>query len=254
MTLAEPGARCPSCGYLLASAPGPVFQNSIRPKRARPEGAPKNALPTVLAGAGMLAILVTASAAFWQLRKHDDARPAPPAPAASASAAPAPSGPPALDPNALFVQAKSKALAWHEDATLVEIDLAPVVDGKLDPSASLEFVFGKPVGKRIGPGTSVQSGLFVVSADANGLRSAERPGTNASAVAEPNCIFEDVLEKTAKSGLSTHDRLHLRYAQSQKNGRGLWFVSRDGEAEARRTLDGANCAIIVASTAPAAKK
>jgi hypothetical protein len=201
----------------------------------------------------MLAILVTATAAFWQLRRHDDASLAPPVVAAS-SAAPAQSSVPALDPSALFVQAKSKALAWHEDATLVEIDLAPVVDGKLDPSASLEFVFGKPVGKRIGPGTSVQSGLFVVTADANGLRSAERPGSNASAVAEPNCIFEEVLEKTAKSGLSTHDRLRLRYAQSQKNGRGLWFVSRDGEAEARRTLDGANCAIIVGSTAPAAKK
>jgi hypothetical protein len=145
-------------------------------------------------------------------------------------------------------------LAWHEDATLVQIDLAPVVDGKLDPGATLEFVFGKPVGKRIGPGVSVQSGLFVVTADASGLRSGERPGANASAVAEPNCIFEDVLEKTAKSGLSTRDRLRLRYAQSQKNGRGLWFVSRDGEAEARRTLDGANCAIIVTSGAPAAKK
>jgi len=254
VTLAVPGARCPSCGFLLASAPGPVFQNSIRPKRARPEGNPKTALPTVLTGVGMLAILVTATAAFWQLRKRDDASLAPPLASASSSAAPTASGVPVLDPSATFARAKSKALAWHEDATLVEIDLAPVVDGKLDPSANLEFVFGKPVGKRIGPGTSVQSGLFVVTADANGLRTGERPGTNASAVAEPNCIVEDVLEKAAKSGLSMHDRLHLRYAQSQKNGRGLWFVSRDGEAEARRTLDGANCAIIVGSTAPAGKK
>jgi hypothetical protein len=254
VTLAVPEARCPSCGFLLASAPGPVFQNSVRPKRARPEGSPKTALPSVLAGAGLLAILVTATAAFWQLRKHDSASQAQPAPAASSSATPAPSSPPALDPSALFTQAKSKALAWHEDATLVQIDLAPVVDGKLDPGATLEFVFGKPAGKRIGPGTSVQSGLFVVTADASGLRSSERPGANASAVAEPNCIFEEVLEKTEKSGLSTHDRLRLRYAQSQKNGRGLWFVSRDGEAEARRTLDGANCAIIVTSSAAAAKK
>jgi hypothetical protein len=207
-----------------------------------------------LAGVGILAILVTATAAFWQLRKRDDASLAPPLASASSSAAPAASSAPLLDPSALFAQAKARALSWHEDATLVEIDLAPVVDGKLDPSASVEFVFGKPVGKRIGPGTSVQSGLFVVTADANGLRTGERPGTNASAVAEPNCIFEDVLEKTAKSGLSMHDRLRLRYAQSQKNDRGLWFVSRDGEAEARRTLDGANCAIIVASTLPAAKK
>jgi hypothetical protein len=231
-----------------------VFQNSIRPKRARPEGSPKTALPSVLAGAGVLAILVTATAAFWQLRKHDDASQAQPVAAASSSAAPAASSAPAFDPSALLAQAKSKALAWHEDATLVQIDLAPVVDGKLDPGATLEFVFGKPVGKRIGPGASVQSGLFVVTADAHGLRSGERPGANASAVAEPNCIFEDVLEKTAKSGLSTHDPLRLRYAQSQKNGRGLWFVSRDGEAEARRTLDGANCAIIVTSSARAAKK
>jgi len=222
--------------------------------RARPEGRAQTALPLWLTAAGALAILVCATAAFWQLRQRDAGASAQLAAPPSAPVRPIPSGRPALDPSALFAQAKSKAVAWHEDATLVEVDVAPIIDGKVDPSATVEFVFGKPMGKRIGPGTSVQSGLFVVTADSQGLRSSERPGSNASAVAEPNCIFEDALEKSSKSGLSTHDRLRLRYAQSQKNGRGLWFVSRDGEAEPLRTLDGANCAIIVASSASLSKK
>jgi hypothetical protein len=231
-----------------------VFHNSIRPRRERPAARASTSLPIWLTAAGAVAILVSATIAFWQLRKRDEASVAEPVAAASTSASAAPSSSAMLDPSSLFAQAKSRALAWHEDATLVELDLAPVLDGKVDPSATLELVFGKPMGKRIGPGASVQSGLFVVTADSQGLRSGERPGSNASAVAEPNCIFEDVVDKVAKSGLSTHDRLRFRYAQSQKNGRGLWFVSRDGEAEPLRTLDGANCAIIVASTPPAMKK
>ena len=254
VTLAVPGTRCPSCGFLLASAPGPVFQNSIRPKRARPIGGPGTTVPTLLAGA-VLAIFVLATCAFWLMRKRDDAaRREAPSASASVVAAPVASNAPALDPNALFAQAKTLALGWHVDATLVEMDFAPVLDGRLDPSATLEFVFGRPVGKHLGPGSPVQSGLFVVTADAQGVRSAERPGANATAVAEPNCIFEDVAQKSAQSGLSTRDRLRFRYAQSQKNERGLWFVSRDGEAEPQRTLDGSNCAIIVSGAAPAAKK
>ena len=240
---------------MLASAPAPVFQNSIRPKRARPKISPQTALPTLLAGGGVVALIVLATFTYWLTRKHDDAgsREVPRA-SASSTAAPAPDQAPTLDANALFTQAKTLALGWHVDATLVQMDFAPVLDGKLDPSATLEFVFGRPLGKHLGPGSAVQNGLFVVTADAHGVRAAERPGTNAIAVAEPNCIFEDVLRKSAQSGLSMRDRLRFRYAESQKNERGLWFVSRDGEAEALRTLDGSSCAIIVGSSLPAGKK
>ncbi|MEO8904901.1 MAG: hypothetical protein ABI488_20925 [Polyangiaceae bacterium] len=189
------------------------------------------------------------------MRKRDDAASRElPSASASALAAPAASSAPALDSNALFAQAKTLALGWHVEATLVQMDFAPVLNGKLDPSATLEFVFGRPVGKRLGPGSPVQSGLFVVTANAHGVKAAERPGAHATAVAEPNCIFEDVVQTSAQSGLSVRDRLRFRYAQSQKNERGLWFVSRDGEAEPQRTLDGSNCAIIVSSAAPAPKK
>ncbi len=210
-------------------------------------------VPTLLAGGGVIAVIALATFAFWLMRKRDDAA-SQVAPSASVLAAPAASSAPALDPNTLFARAKTLASGWHVDATLVQMDLAPVLEGKLDPSASLEFVFGRPVGKRLGPGSPVQSGLFVVTADARGTHSSERPGSNATAVAEPNCIFEDVLKKSVQSGLSARDRLRFRYAQSQKNERGLWFVSRDGEAEPARTLDGSNCAIIVSSAAPATKK
>jgi hypothetical protein len=241
-------SRCPACGFLLASAPGPVYQNSLPPKRPRPVSGARSTLATTVAlsGVGVTAAIVVVG--FWLVRQRDNERAALPAASAvaSASAAPTPAAAPVvLEPTALFAQAKSAALAWHTDAALIDIDITPVTLGKVDPGGKLIFTFGKPAGRKLGPGTPVQGAGFVVTADASGVQGEERATSKAVSVAEPNCIFEDVLIKIDKTGISRGEKLHLHYGMSEKSARGVWRVSRAGESEILRTLDGANCAIIV---------
>jgi hypothetical protein len=237
--------RCPACGFLLASAPGPVYQNSLPPNRPRPGGATPSLLPAVVAVAGLAVTGAIAVIGFWLVRQRDDARAALPATSATLNTAPSSApAPVVLEPTTLFAKAKSAALAWQTDATLLEIDIAPVANGKVDPNGKLVFVFGKPSGQKLGPGTRVRATAFVVTADASGLQGDEHPAGKAVSVGEPNCIFEDVLAKVEKA-VPSGDKLHLHYAMSDNHARGVWRVSRVGDADALRTLDGANCAIIV---------
>ncbi|HEY4106679.1 MAG TPA: hypothetical protein VGM44_22415 [Polyangiaceae bacterium] len=240
--------RCPSCGFLLAAAPGPVYQNSLPPRRPRPPRSVRSNLPTVIAIAGVAVAFAIAVIGFGLMRQRDNERTVLQAASIAVSAPPAPKPAPpqiALEPTTLFAKAKSAALAWHNDAALISIDITPIVDGKVDPSGKLVFTFGKPAGKKIGPGMPLAPLGFVVTANANGIQADEHATNKAVAVAEPNCIFDDVLAKAENAGVSRGDRLHLRYTMSDKNARGVWRVSRDGEAEILRTLDGSNCAIIV---------
>jgi hypothetical protein len=244
--LAKHVPRCPACGFLLAAAPGPVY--SILPKRPRPPRSVRSSVPATVAIVGLGVTLAIVVVGFWLVHQRDAerARLAAAAVTASAPPAPAPTPPPVvLEPTTLFAKAKSAALAWHSDATLIAIDITPVLLGKVEPSGKLVFTFGKPAGKKLGPGTPVQTTGFVVSADASGVQGEEHPTGKAVSVAEPNCIFEDVLGKIEKAGVARSERLHLHYAMSDKHARGVWRVSRAGEAETLRTLDGANCAIIV---------
>jgi hypothetical protein len=223
-----------------------VYQNSLPPKRPRPAGGTRSTLPVVVAFAGLAVTVGIVIVGFWLVRERDNARAALPAATASVSApAPAPPPPVVLEPTTLFAKAKSAALAWHTDATLIEIDIAPVIGRKVDPSGKLVFKFGKPAGNKLGPGRPVQAIGFVVTADASGIQAVEHPAGKAVSAAEPNCIFEDVLGKVEKTGISSSEKLHLHYGMSDKQARGVWRVSRVGETEALRTLDGSNCAIIV---------
>jgi hypothetical protein len=205
-------------------------------------------LPIAVALVGLGATLALVVLGFWLVRRRDNERAALPEPSATASAlrpAASATAPVALEPTALFAKAKSAALAWHTDAALTEIDISPVNLGKVGPSGKLVFSFGKPAGKKLGPGSAVQTLGFVVTADESGLRGDEQPVGKVVSVAEPNCIFEDVLIKVGKAGVSASEALHLHYAMSEPPSRGVWRVSRAGGSEALRTLDGASCAIIV---------
>jgi hypothetical protein len=197
---------------------------------------------------GLGLALAIAVVGFGLMRQRDNERAAQPLASLSASAPPAPAPkPPALvlEPTTLFAKAKSAALAWHTDAALISIDIAPVVSGKVDSGGKLVFTFGKPAGRQLGPGMPLQAAGFVVTADASGIRGEEHATSKAVAVAEPNCIFDDVLAKAEKAGVSLSEKLHLHYAMSEKNALGVWRLTRSGETEALRTLDGATCAIIV---------
>jgi hypothetical protein len=241
--------RCPACGFLLASAPGPVYQNSLPPQRPRPAVGAQSSLPTAVMFVGFGVALAITVVGFLLVRQRDNQRAALPAPSsATLSAAPASSStPPAvvLEPTTLFAKAKAAALGWHADATLIAVDIAPVSAGKVDPSGKLGFTFGKPAGKKLGPGAPVQSTGFVVNADATGARADELQIGSTVSIAEPNCIFEDLVGKIEKLGIPSSEKLHLRYALSDKGTRGVWRVFRVGESQVRWTLDGANCAIIV---------
>ena len=247
MELTAHASRCQACGFLLASAPGPVYQNSLAPKRPRPHHGEQSTLPITVAlvGLGLTAAIVVVG--FWFLRQRGKERALPPV-ASAVSAPPVASTPPTaeLEPTALFAKAKSAALGWHTDAALVEIEIGPVTGGKLDPSGKLAFLFGKPAGRKLGPGTPVQALGFLVNADIHGLQGEEHSTGRAASAAEPNCIFEDVLSKLEKAGVSSAETLHFHYALSAKNARSVWRVSRDPQGrEPARVFDGANCAIIV---------
>jgi hypothetical protein len=197
---------------------------------------------------GLGVALAIAVVGFLWLRRRDNERAALPAPSAALRAAPAPSTAPpvvVLEPTTLFAKAKSAALGWHTDAALIEIDISPVSEGKVDPSGKLSFTFGKPAGKKLGPGAPAQSTGLVVEADASGVRADEHPIGSAVLVAEPNCIFEDVAEEIRKTRISPSEKLLFRYALRDKGRRAVWRVSRLGDSQILRTLDGANCAIIV---------
>lgn len=244
------GPRCRGCGFLLASAPAPVYQDSLLPKRPRPRplARVRSSLPIALTLLGVVVTIAIIVVGFWLVRQRDNERAALPAPAAAPSARDATAPNTAalvLEPTTLFARAKTAALAWHTDATLIDIDISPVTLGKVDPSGKLVFTFGKPAGRKLGPGLPVQALGFVVTADARGVQGEERATPQAVSAPEPNCIFEEVLGKVEKAGIPSSEPLRLHYATSEKSARGLWRVTRVATGELLRTLDGANCAIIV---------
>ncbi len=206
-------------------------------------------IPTAVAVGGLALAAAIAVLGFWWVRRQDDARAALPPPASVVGAPIAPPSASAravvLEPTPLYAKAKAAALAWHTDAALLSIDIAPVTAGHVEPSGKLTFTFGAPAGKKLGPGAAVRATGFVVSADASGVHGEEASVTKSVAVAEPNCIFEDLRTQLEKAGISGTEPLRLRYQMSEKSARGLWRVTRLEDGEAVRTFDGANCAVIV---------
>ena len=244
MPLTERGTRCAACGFLLAAAPSKVYSNSLPPKRARPKLGRPSALPNVVVLVGIGSIVVFAVAAFWWLRQRDEQRAAAPVSsiAVSVVAPPVASAAPALDPIMLLAQSKTRALAWHADAALVEIMIAPVVDGRVAQGGSIVSEFAKPAGRKLGPGVTVAGTALTVTADETGVRTAEHPAGKELTVPEPNCIFDDVVRN---AGGANGEHLRLHFAREEKSGRAAWLIFRSGDRLPFRMLDGANCAVIV---------
>jgi len=243
------GTRCPACGFLLAAAPSRVYEDSLPPRRPRPARIVPSNVPTAVAIGGALLAVIIAISGFWWVRKRDDARAALPLPVSAVNATPLPSvsvAPPVtFEPTALYAKAKAAALAWHTDAALLSIDIAPVRAGHVAPNGKLTFGFGIPAGKRLGPNAPVRSAGFIVRVDADGLRGEEGNVAKSVVVGEPNCIFEDLRTQLEKAGVAPDQELRLHYQFSERNGRGLWRVTRFGDGETVRTFDGASCAVIV---------
>jgi hypothetical protein len=161
------------------------------------------------------------------------------------TASPAPAAPSrALEPSLLIAQAKSLALAWHQDALLVEIEAGPVEnDGSIGDSGSVRFRFGKPSTASVGNGAQVSPGQFQVVFDGSGSQTAELNAAQARAVAEPNCLVEDVA-KVVGSATRAADPLRLRYGLSEKLGRPVWRVYGTSSPASVYTLDGVSCNVL----------
>ena len=144
----------------------------------------------------------------------------------------------------LIAKAKSLALGWHDDALLVDIEAAPVQgDGKIDGAGTLRFRFGKPAGRSVGNGAPVLPAQFQVVFDGTGSQTSEQALTQARAVAEPNCLVEDVV-KVVRSASPEAGALRLRYALSEQLGRPVWRAYAASGSELLFTLDGVSCNIL----------
>jgi hypothetical protein len=68
-------------------------------------------------------------------------------------------------------RAKTRALVWSKDALLISMRASPVVSGRVDVGSggTIEYLFGRPTGEGLGPGTKVSGKRLRVA-----LTSAER--------------------------------------------------------------------------------
>lgn len=240
--------RCIQCGFLFTEATPPIsaplgfVQGRMRP---RPKPRQTGKLAALILLGGLLGVAAVSALAWSSLKRSAEERrlATEAAPASARLPPPAPSST-ALEPDALLPSAKSKALAWHRDALLVEIDAAPVgKDGKLDGDGSVSFVFGKPASAKVGMGADVRGTAFQVSFGSSGSETREKPAPRARAVAEPNCLVEDVAKIIAAS-VPSAGPLRLRYAMSEKHERAVWRVYEVGADKVLRTLDGTSCNIL----------
>src|SRR5262249_51568265 len=137
------------------------------------------------------------AALFWPRHAEPTGAPARSA-VASASASSAPSAPPgalgpfdprAVDPMELLGKAKTRALAWSKDALLISMRARPVVSGRVDIASggTIEYVFGRPTGEGMGPGTKTSGKRLRMTLTNTGIELEETAGPGARAALEPNC-------------------------------------------------------------------
>ena len=152
-----------------------------------------------------------------------------------------------VEPSALLGRARARAATWHEHAELVLIEASPVVSGNVDVGAggTLDLVFGKPTGARLGPGAPLGSERLAVRVTPKGLSATEDRATAARAVADPSCPMDEAWQKIVASGVPSSHKLSMRYARSDKHDRAVWKATALDDPKLTRTLDGASCVILV---------
>jgi hypothetical protein len=240
--------RCIHCGFLFTEATPPVSARVgavIGRMRPRPRPPKSGTTPVLILVGGLVTVGVISAIAWTSLQRSAEERRAASLARPPAASAPAPAASSAaLEPNSLSAKAKSQALAWHRDALLVEIEATPVGgDGKIESSGSIRFAFGKPAGAKVGSGAEVLPAQFRVEFDAGGAHASEQTQARVKAVAEPNCLVEDVV-KAVSSAAPGSGPLRLRYSMSEKLGRAVWRAYTAGSNDVLRTLDGVSCNIL----------
>ncbi len=148
-----------------------------------------------------------------------------------------------------LVDAKTRARAWHEDATLVNVSVTGARAGlvNLRQGGAISHVFGAPSRVAL-PGNPVGATVYVVRMTAEGTSAAEAQRPGSLIAAEPTCTGQEAWSKAVAAGLSGERPTDLEYRHEVREGRGLWFVSQQGESDAgpsTRRADGQTCAILL---------
>lgn len=234
------GARCKSCGFLLAAAPA----RRTGPPMARPVPLKDDSRRTtvaVLAVGGFVVAALVGAGVFVLLRQPDASAGPPPAAAAPPPAVSA--GPLRLEPTSLLAKAHGEASAWHRDAVLVSVSAKPLDARGVAPGGKVEITFAKPAGQRISGGAEASGERLVLSSSDGNLTKNEERSAKARITPEPNCPFENAWTSAQQAGADVNAGLGLRYAWNDKQARPIWeVVGTDGQV--LRRLDGVSCSIL----------
>ncbi len=254
LVLSTGGGRCPQCGAPQADlAPADRRQGAAVGIALRPPPQ-KRRSGTALVGlavGGVVLVVVLGLGVRAMLPKPgaDAALQAnQPTTAAAAAASETTLRVEEFNPSKVLVQAKLRALSWQPHAQLVEAHFGPVVGGKVEveKGGAFEVVYGKPAGNKLGPGAPVGTARLAVIVDAKGTRTeertAEKPGT---AVAEPDCPFDQAWRKLSAAGVPADAKLAVRYEFHVEHQRGTWIAEIEGQPDSPRTLDGRACRFLL---------
>jgi hypothetical protein len=234
------GARCGSCGFLLAAAPPP----RTGPPMARPTPTKDDSRRTTLAvlTVGGFVVVGLLAAGAMVVMRQPTVSPAPQAVAAVAVPT-ASAGPSRLEPSSLLVEARREASTWQHDAVLISLSASPLDARGVAPGGKVEIAFAKPSGQRISGGAEASGQRLVLKSSDGGLTKSEPRAGKARIAPEPNCLFENAWSAAQHAGADANAGLGMRYIWSDKHGRPVWeVVSSDGQV--LRRLDGVSCSIL----------
>jgi hypothetical protein len=157
------------------------------------------------------------------------------------------SAPDRTSPGDLLARARTRALGWNKEATLVSITAAPVGDGTVDlrSGGRITYEFGTPTGEGFGPGTKVGAARFFVEVGSSGTDVREGAGEPARATTEPTCPLDEAVAKARASGLPKDVPLTASYGMSERHDKAVWTIEVSDTRDRARTLDAFNCAILV---------
>lgn len=262
--LSAPGGRCPTCGAEqrgptlgspgTESLPAPLGR-SPRPISTAGKAARNKAIPWVVLGVGLAAILLLGVA--LAPHRRDDVMAAAPSVAKLAVTSPPehladPNGlsigdPSQVDPSDVLARAKVRALVWNRDALLVSMRAEPVNAGKvnLTSGGTIEYVFGKPTGEGFGMGSRVAGRRFRIRLAGSESTAVEVGGAAGRAALEPNCPIDEAARKAQAAGLPASAPVSAVYEMSDKHKKPVWRVTAIGTNTEARTLDGQSCAVLV---------
>lgn len=236
-----PDARCRSCGFWLPAAPAP--RTGPPPRRPAPlkDNSKRNAIIVLIAGGAVVATLLLIGVAVWMRNAapvQASVVAAPPPPVPSVRTEPA-----RLAPSTLLAEARRKAVRWHPDAVLVDVNVSRLDEHGVARDGAVEFHYARPAGQRISGGAETGPDGLVLTARAGELTEREVRSAKSRLAPEPNCVFEDAWAAAQRAGASGRADLRLRYQWSERHGRPVWEVLGPA-GEVQRRLDGTSCSIL----------